>query len=95
MFSLIRMLPIATSLKTAEQLEAEIEQRKNAEHQLQLNNKMLTEAQIWRSRHWQWDIVNNKVTWSESTLKIFGMAADKKEMSYERYSRGCILRKGA
>ena len=85
-FSLIRILPIAMSLKTAEQLEAEIEQRKNAEHQLQLNNKMLTEAQdIAKLGHWQWDVVNNKVTWSDSTLKIFGMPADKKEMSYEEY----------
>jgi PAS domain S-box-containing protein len=85
-FSLIRILPMAKSLKTAEQLEAEIEQRKKAEEQLQVNNALLNEAQdIARLGHWQWDIPSNKVTWSESTLRIFGVPPDVKEMTYEDY----------
>lgn len=85
-FSLIKVLPMARSLKTAEQLEAEIEQRKKVEAQLQVNNELLTEAQdIARLGHWQWDVAANKVVWSDSTLKIFGMPPDKKEMTFEDY----------
>jgi PAS domain S-box-containing protein len=85
-FSLIKILPVASSLKTAGQLESEIEQRKNIEEQLKINNGLLTEAQdIARLGHWQWDIPTNKVTWSDSTLKIFGLTGDKREMTYEEY----------
>jgi PAS domain S-box-containing protein len=85
-FSLIKVLPLATSLRTAEQLEAEIEQRKDIEEQLKINNGLLNEAQdIARLGHWQWDIPNNKVTWSDSTYKMFGSSSSSGGMTYEEY----------
>ena len=43
-FSLVKLLPVAFSLKTTEQLEAEIEHRKRVEEQLQVNNRLLTDG---------------------------------------------------
>lgn len=85
-FSIIKVLPLASSLKTADQMEAEIEQRKKMEEQLKINNEMLNEAQdIAKLGHWQWDISLNKVAWSESTKKIFGIPPGSGDMTYEDY----------
>ena len=85
-FSLVKLLPVAFSLKTTEQLEAEIEHRKRVEEQLQVNNRLLTEAQeIARLGHWQWDIPNNRILWSDMALRIYGFTADEQEMTYEMY----------
>jgi PAS domain S-box-containing protein len=85
-FSLVRILPIAFSQKTATQLEAEIDFRKRMEEQLKINNALLSEAQeIARLGHWQWDVVANKVEWSGMALKLFGLDAIDKEMDYNGY----------
>jgi len=56
-FYLIKLLPAAFSLKTTEQLEAEIAQRKLAEEKLNLNLNLLNEAQeIAKLGHWQWNV---------------------------------------
>ncbi len=85
-FSLIKMLPAAFSLKTAEQFEAEIEQRRKAEDQLRINNQLLNEAQdIAKLGHWQWDVPANKVTWSQGAIKVFGRAAGSPQITYDDY----------
>lgn len=86
-FSLFRLLPMASTLKTTAQLQAEIDQRENAEEQLRINNQLLNEAQeIALIGHWQWDVKANKITWSNMTYKIYGMQPDEnKELNYEEY----------
>lgn len=69
---LVRILPVAFSLKSAEQLQAEVDQRKDAESKLRLQNSMLNEAQeLAHMGYWQWDIVSDKITWSENLFRIF------------------------
>ena len=85
-FNLIKFLPIAFSQKTPEQLEEEIEYRKQMEEQLKVNNRLLIETQeIARIGHWQWDVATNKVTWSSMTLKLFGLQTGDIEMTYDEY----------
>ncbi|MBC7554876.1 MAG: PAS domain-containing protein [Taibaiella sp.] len=85
-FSLIRLLPKAFADKTADQLEAEIEYRKEIEQELKIRNQQLTEAlEIARLGHWQWDVQTNRVEWSDMTLKMFGLGEESKQMNYEAY----------
>ncbi|NDC42587.1 MAG: PAS domain S-box protein, partial [Chitinophagia bacterium] len=85
-FNLFKLLPVAFTMKTADELETEIMQRKKVEEQLRVNNFLLTEAQeIARLGHWQWDVRENKVTWSDMTLKLYGLPPEKREMSYSEY----------
>lgn len=86
-FSLIRLLPLASTLKTTAQLEAEVDQRKKAEEQLRINNQLLNEAQeIALIGHWQWDVKANKILWSNMTYKIYGMSREENgEIDYELY----------
>jgi PAS domain S-box-containing protein len=85
-FNLFKVLPAAFSLKTASELEYEVEQRKKAEEQLRVNNAMLSEAlQIAKLGHWQWNVVENKVTWTDSILRLYGEKGKNLEMTYEQY----------
>lgn len=87
-FNIIKILPMASSLRTADQLEAEIKQRKEMEEQLRINNAMLTEAlQIAKLGHWRWDVEKNIVTWTDATLQVFGREGTSKEITYEDYLR--------
>jgi signal transduction histidine kinase len=84
-FSLFQLLPKAFSLKTAGQLEAEVEQRRAAEAQLKLQNDMLNEAQqIARMGYWQWDIPADKITWSDNLYRIFHKSPGEK-INYDDY----------
>ncbi|HUQ96289.1 MAG TPA: ATP-binding protein [Chitinophagaceae bacterium] len=81
-FQIIRMLPVALSLKTLEQLESEITDRKRAEERLRIANNQLNEAQeIAKMGHWQWDVISQKITWSEGLYKINGITGTK-EIDY-------------
>ncbi len=84
-FNLIRLLPTAFSLKTADQLENEVHQRENAELQLLINNKLLNEAQeIAKLGHWHWDVIADKITWSDTMMKIYGSTPED-ELTYEHF----------
>ncbi len=86
-FHLIRILPTAFSLKTSEELEKEIEQRKKAEAALKVKNDMLNEAQeIARIGYWQWDIASNEVEWSHSLFQIYGLKITPNyKVTYEQF----------
>lgn len=76
-FHIIKLLPVATSLKTHEQLEREVAERERAEEELRIANAQLNEAQqIAKMGHWQWDVATDKVTWSEGLYKINGLQPD-------------------
>ncbi len=52
---------------------------KELNDQLQRNEYLLTEAQkIAQIGHWEWDIVNDKLSWSDEVYRIFG-----KELGFE------------
>jgi signal transduction histidine kinase len=85
-FYLIKLLPAALSLKTAEQLSQEVEQRERVEEQLKLNNQLLNEAlDIARLGHWQWDVLHDRVIWADSTRKLFASGEAVPHMSYAQY----------
>ncbi|WP_207492750.1 sensor histidine kinase [Aridibaculum aurantiacum] len=86
-FSLIKLLPTAFSLRTAEELESEIDQRQKAEAELQVKNNLLNEAQdIAKMGYWQWNVADNKVIWSNSLYKIYGVQpVNNGGLSYEEF----------
>lgn len=85
-YYLIRLLPTAFSLKTAAELELEVEQRKRAEEELGVKIKLLNEAQqIARLGHWDWDVTEDKVTWSDNMYRIFCVDNRDEPISYALY----------
>jgi len=83
-FALLRLLPVAFTLRSARDLEAEVAQRKLAEEQLRVQNRLLNEAQkIAKMGFWQWDVAANAVTWSDSLFRIYGR--ERTDISYETY----------
>jgi PAS domain S-box-containing protein len=85
-FYLIRILPIASSLRPYEELEKEINERKRIEEELKLANEQLLIAQeIAKIGHWQWDIPSNRVNWSAELFKIYGLAPQGDGLSYEAF----------
>lgn len=85
-FNLMSLLPEAFTLKSARELEDEVQQRKAAEERLSLQNKMLNEAQeIARIGYWQWDVEQRKLTWSDSLFKIYGRPPAGDDLTYDYY----------
>lgn len=85
-FYLIKMLPSAFSLKSARQLEKEVEHRKKTEDELKKRNAQLNEAQeIARLGNWEFSLTNNELVWSKGLLKIYGINLSKEKLTYEDY----------
>jgi signal transduction histidine kinase len=71
-FALVRVLPVAFSLKTSSELEQEAEQRRLAEEELKIKNQQLEEAQeLAKMGNWEWDVKTDKVTWSKGLHRIY------------------------
>jgi PAS domain S-box-containing protein len=84
-FYTIRILPQAMSLKSHQELEKEIKEKEKAESELRLANQHLNEAQdIARIGHWQWDVANDNLTWSENLYKMYGIDQSK-PLAYEDF----------
>lgn len=82
---LIQFMPVASSLRTHADLEKDVTERKKVEQDLQLTNDQLNIAQeIARLGHWEWDVPNNRVTWSKGLHKIYE-TDESIELSYEKY----------
>ena len=85
-YHLIKLLPVAFTLKTSEELEVEIAQRKMVEIDLEAKITQMNEAQaIAIMGSWEWDVVNNKLSWSASMFRIYDLLPFSEEISYERY----------
>jgi len=83
-FYLVRMVPVALSMKSAEELEKEVRERERVEEQLRITVRQLNEAQeIARMGHWQWDIATNSVSWSDALFKVYGLPPDPAGLNYE------------
>ena len=69
-----------------ETLLAEIEERKAAEDALRKVRDSLAEAQrIAHIGNWDWDIVNNKLYWSDEIYRIFGLQPQEFGATYEAF----------
>lgn len=78
-FYVVKVLPIAFSLRSPEDLEAEIRSRKKAEQELKEKNELLQEAEkIARLSYIQWDVMNEKFALSDSAKHILELPQDKK-----------------
>lgn len=59
---------------------------KDAAEKIEIVNKRLTEAQrLAHIGNWEWDIINNKIIWSDELFRIFGLTPQTFEASYENY----------
>jgi PAS domain-containing protein len=78
-FYVVKVLPVAFSLRSQEDLEAEIKNRRKAEEELKEKNELLQEAEkIARLCYVQWDVMNEKFTLSDSAKHILELPKDKK-----------------
>lgn len=76
-FYVVKMLPVAFSLKSPKELQVEIDQRKQMEAELQQMNYQLVEAEKMANLcYMQWDIVNEKIDLSAGAEKIFDLPLD-------------------
>ncbi len=84
-FSLIKILPVASTLKTSQELEAEVRQKEEAERKLKVNIQLLNEAQeIAKTGHWEWDVPNDNLSWSKTMRKIYGVD-EEEPLTYSRF----------
>jgi PAS domain S-box-containing protein len=57
-----------------------------SKHKLQTRDKQLLESQrVAKLGSWEWDIVQNKITWSDELYNIFGVTPSEFEASYEAF----------
>ncbi|MBA2744600.1 MAG: hypothetical protein H0U44_00100 [Flavisolibacter sp.] len=85
-FYIIRILPVAKSLRQYEELEKEINERKRMEEELKTAVEQLNAAQeIGKIGHWQWEVATNNITWSKELYKIFGLPPSDDGMTFEFY----------
>ncbi len=83
-YYLIKLLPTAFSLKTAGELEVEVEQRKRVEEDLKVKINLLNEAQeIAKMGHWEWTPAADRFDFSDNLVRIYGL--DKSQISYSEF----------
>ncbi len=57
-----------------------------ANREIRENERRLSEAQkIAHIGNWEWNLVNQKLRWSDEAYRIFGLEKDSVEMSYEQF----------
>ncbi|MBY8996941.1 MAG: PAS domain S-box protein [Candidatus Thorarchaeota archaeon] len=58
----------------------------DSEHRLRESEAKLAEAQrIAQIGHWDWDIVKDNIVWSDEIFRIFGLAPQEFEATYEAF----------
>jgi PAS domain S-box-containing protein len=71
-----------------EALRREIEERQAAVRSLRRVRDSLAEAQrVARLGNWDWDIVNNRLSWSDEIYRIFGLQPQEFGATYEAFLR--------
>lgn len=69
-----------------EQLQTELAARQQAEKALQKSEETLRmaleAANLWT---WDWDILNNQITWSNGYEKLFGLASSSFDSTYQTF----------
>lgn len=68
------------------ELEQDIVRRKQVEEKLTESEKSLANAQrIAHLGNWEWDIVNNRLRWSDEIYRIFGFIPQSFDATYESF----------
>ncbi|WP_373523478.1 ATP-binding protein [Aquiflexum sp.] len=85
-FYLIKLAPQALSLKTAEDLEAEVDIRIKAEKELKIKLRQLNEAQaLARMGSWEWEVAPNKLSWSDEMFNVYDLSVSSEGLSFEDF----------
>ena len=64
----------------------DITERKLAEQALQQHQRMLDQAQqVAHIGSWEWDIASDRVTWSAELYRIYGVASEQHEVTFQAY----------
>ena len=64
----------------------DITDRRRAEGELRRRGRQLTEAQqLAHLGSWEWNVRTNRVTWSDELYRIYGLAPQEFEATYEAY----------
>jgi PAS domain S-box-containing protein len=67
-------------------LGAVLEERDDAQYELERAHALLTEAQeVAHIGSWEWDVRSNRVNWSDELYRLFGVDASAGPMTFERY----------
>ncbi|WP_373494601.1 ATP-binding protein [Aquiflexum sp.] len=83
---LIKQAPKALSLKTAEELEVEVESRIKAEEELKIKLRQLNEAQaLARMGSWEWEVAPNKLCWSDELFNVYDLPVSSVGLSFEDF----------
>ncbi|HJU86347.1 MAG TPA: MASE1 domain-containing protein, partial [Gemmatimonadota bacterium] len=77
-------------LRSHGELEEQVRKRTaslaNAVEKLQKSRSVLSDAQkVAHIGSWEWDILTNKVAWSDELYRIYGLEPESVEISYESY----------
>lgn len=73
-FYVVKMLPVAFSLKSPRELQEEIDRRVRAEHELKANNERLLEAErTAKLGYGSWDVIRQRVELSDMAYHILGI----------------------
>lgn len=71
-FYMVKIMPEAMRLKTTEELEYEVQERRKVESELRFTNQQFALAQqIANLGNWHWDTINDKISWSEKLYDIY------------------------
>lgn len=55
-------------------------------NKIRLSEKKLNDAQhIAKLGNWEWDVINNKITWSDELFRIFGLSRDEFQPTFKGY----------
>lgn len=64
----------------------DVTERIKAKEKIRRNEMLLSEAQkIAQLGIWEWDILNDKITWSDELFRMFGYEPNTVELSFEKF----------
>jgi signal transduction histidine kinase len=85
-FYLVKLAPQALSLKTAEELEVEVDSRRKVEEELKIKLRQLNESQaIARMGSWEWEVAPNKLCWSDELFNIYDLPIVSEGLTFEDF----------